>query len=365
MKQVSLAAGLAALMAAPVAQAVETDVYLNGRIAFSGSYFDTDSGSVADIKNNASRVGLYAQASEGGLRAFVSYERGFDRYNPNTGNEDSQDAVRAFFGGVSGDFGTVMLGRFRSDYRLAGERVDPFYDTSIVGFTGNTTGGDSYREGANYGLSNLTNGYSDNGLVFRSQDYAGLRFNVGLFANDNNETDPAGDKHDYAAGVSYTAGRLLGYDNELHVELQHLDINNQASSGVPFDPAASVGGSPGESSNTRLSASYAHGQLFSLGLSVENVDVEGEPDPRLYSYLSGTLGLTDRTTLAAGYGYLDFEPVRISGNGISLGVFHQLMERVNTYAAVRFVDYDETVNGTDSTTAFAVGMSYDFEVNLD
>lgn len=365
MKQVSIAAGLAALMAAPVAQAVETDVYLNGRIAFSGSYFDTDSGSVADVKNNASHVGLYAQASEGGLRAFVSYERGFDRYNPNTGNEDSQDAVRAFFGGVSGDFGTVILGRARSDYRLAGEMVDPFYDTSVVGFTGNTTGGDSYREGANYGLSNLTNGYSDNGLIFRSNSYAGVRFNVGVYANDNNETDPAGDKHDYAAGVAYTHAGLFGQHDELHVELQHLDINNLAASGVPFDPAASVGGSPGESSNTRVSARYAHARDFSVGLSLENVDVEGEPDPRLYSYLSGTIGLNERTQLALGFGHLDFEPVRISGNGLSVGVFHELMERVNTYAAVRFVDYDETVNGADETTVFAVGMSYNFEVNLD
>ena len=360
-----LAAAIAALAIAPAAQAVETDVYLQGNIAFSGSYFDTDNGSVADVKNNASHVGIYASATEGSLRAFVVYERGFDRYNPNTGNEDSQDAVRAFFGGVSGDFGTVILGRARSDYRIAGEWVDPFYDTAIVGFTGNLVNGTTFREGANYGLSNLTNGYSDNSVIYRSRDISGFRFNAAVYANDNTETSAAGDKHDYGAGVAYQLNSLISDGDELAFDLQYLSINNLASSGVPFDPAASVGGSPGESSNTRFTARYAKGRDYSVGLSLENVDVDAEPEARLYSYLSGTFALSDKTHLAAGFGHLDFEPVRISGNGLSIGVFHNIMDNVQAYAAARFVDYDETVNGTDSTTVFAVGASYSFEVNLD
>lgn len=359
-KSIITAATLAAF--AVPAQAVETDVYLSGNIAFSASQHSAESGDASAVKNNASRIGLYASAEQDGVRAFVVYERGFDGYNPNTNNEDNQDVVRAFFGGVAGAYGTLIYGRAKSDYRLTGEAVDPFYNTSVIGFTGGFA-----RGGANYGLSNLSNGFSDNAMIYRSNDYSGLRFNAAVYVNDSTGNDP-NDKHDYGAGAAWHTAGLLAEGDELEIGVQYLGINNTAASGVPFDPAASVGGSPGESTNTRVHGRYAHGDAWSLGLSVENVDVDAEQDARLYSYLSGTWKWTDKTRLAAGIGFLDFEAGSpdISGTGYTIGAFHSVVDNLQTYVAARYVDYDETRgNGDTDTTVFAVGVSYSFELNLD
>ncbi len=361
MKKIQLAAALLAAPALSVS-AAETDLHLSGTVAFSASHFSADSGDISAVKNNASRIGLFGAVEEGGLRAFIAYERGFDGFNAGEAPDDSQDAVRAFFGGVSGRFGTLIAGRTKSDWRLSSEAVDPFYNTSVIGFTGGFA-----RGGANYGLSNLSNGFSDNAVIFRSNDYAGLRFNAGVYVNDNNEST-GNDEHDYGVGAAWHGGDLLAEGDALEVGVQFLDINNTAVSGVPFDPAASVGGSPGVSTNTRLHASYAHGDTWSLGLSVENVDVEAENDARLYSYASATVGLSPKTRLAVGVGYLDFADGSpdIDGLGYTFGVFHTLVENLRTYAAVRVVDYDQVrANGDSDTTVFAVGASYSFELDLD
>lgn len=357
----ALCAAAALALAAPAA-ALETDLRIQGTLAFSASHFTADSGDISAIKNNASRIGLFASAEEGGLRAFVAYERGFDGYNPGSAPDDSQDVVRAFFGGVSGRLGTLMAGRLKSDWRLTAEAVDPFYNTSVIGFTGGFA-----RGGANYGLSNLSNGFSDNALVWRSNDVHGLRFNAGLYVNDNNDAT-GNDEHDYGAGIAWQGKGLLADDDVLDVSIQYLDINNTAASGIPFNPSASVGGSPGVSDNVKLSARWSQGKRWSLGLNVEHVDVRAENDPRLYSYLSGTAAIAPATWLALGIGYLDFESGSpdISGLGYTVGVFHEPMKNLRTYAAVRAVDYDEVrANGDSDTTSIAVGFSYSFELDLD
>lgn len=236
-KSIISAAALAAF--AVPAQAVETDVYLSGNIAFSASHHSAESGDTSAVKNNASRIGLYASAEQDGVRAFVVYERGFDGYNPNINSEDNQDVVRAFFGGVAGSYGTLIYGRAKSDYRLTGEAVDPFYNTSVIGFTGGFA-----RGGANYGLSNLSNGFSDNALIYRSNDYSGLRFNTAVYVNDSTGNDP-NDKHDYGAGavvvlvVRVVAGAVI--DVHGGVEAQARVVVGAVDQRVVGEAVAEVG----------------------------------------------------------------------------------------------------------------------------
>jgi hypothetical protein len=366
MKKAALLGGLAVVFAAP-GHALETDVVLDGTIGFSASYFDTDVSDNTTLHNNASRIGLFASASEGGIKGFIRYERGMDIYNPDSNgrNSMSDDYVREFFAGVETAYGTVAIGRMRSDYARAGERVDPFYDTSVTGFTG--LPGTAQGQGANYGQSNLSNGFSDRVINLRSANYGGLQFNAAIFADSAESND-----HDYGLGVTYRGQLIEGQPFE--VSVQALEIRNMAVSGVPFNDDASVGGSPGKSTNVRVSAIYEIAGV-TLGGSYERVDVDAERRERHYSALSATFGLTERLRLAGTLSRLDFPtsggttvPPLISGYGATVGAFYSFSNALNSYAAVRYIDFDDAPaipNGsTSDSLGVAVGLSYSFDIDL-
>lgn len=357
----TLLAGCALSALAMPALALETSVELDGHVGFSGSYYDDDAGDNTNLHNNASRIGLRAAASDSGITGFVRYERGMDMYNPdsdftpNSSDSLGQDFVREFYAGIDTPYGRVTAGRFRAAYARAGKRVDPFYDTSVAGFSGNagTYGG----QGANYGLSNLTNGFSDRVVELTSANYGGLQFNGNVYV-DRGETND----HDYGLGVSYASE--LVRDQPFEVSLQYLEISNDAISGVPFNNDASVGGSPGESSSIRASGVYDLGAI-SLGANYEFVDVDAESSARHYSTITATVPLDPRLNLAGAISYLDFadDAPAIDGLGASIGLFYELLPGLNAYSAVRYIDYDDNP-ASDSTLAVAVGAGYSFDMIL-
>jgi hypothetical protein len=360
----SIAASCAlGLLSAPAA-ALETTVELDGHIGFSGSYFDSDVDDNTNLHNNASRIGLTAKVSEGGVTGFARYERGMDIYNPDSdftgglsGSESlGEDFVREVYAGIESDYGRITLGRFRAAYARAGKRVDPFYDTSIAGFSG--TAGTLAGQGANYGLSNLSNGFSDRVVELQSGNYGGLTVNANVYADGSTNND-----HDYGAGLSY-AGEL-GPDMPFELGVQYLEIRNQAISGVPFNDDASVGGSPGESTNIRASG-IVDLDVVSIGANYEYVDVDAESRERHYSTLTATMPLSAKLNLAAAVSYLDFpdDGPTIEGLGGSLGAFYEVLPGLSTYAAVRYIDFDDERNPTDDSLAVALGAGYSFDLSL-
>lgn len=365
MKKFVLAGGLLAVLAAP-AYAVETDVILRGNVGFSLSHYESDNLRIDTVKNNASRFGLFASAEESGIKAFLSYERGFDRYTAQNigdynatafpaGPTEDQDYVREFFGGVATQYGTLAYGRMASAYRRAGEKLDPFYDTSVAGFSGRFA-----AEGANYGFSNLTNGFTNNSIEYTSPGFYGLTFNGGVYWNDNVEPN---DKHDFGAGVRYNGIGVFEGDT-FEVGVQYLDIRNTDVFGV--DDRTTVGGSPGKSQNIRGTATYGNTDRWSVALSYESVDVDAENDTRGYGALTGTYKLTDKVRMAGGYGNLNNvngNTKLLDGNGFTLGAFYEVFKNFDTYVAGRFVDYD-TGPGTQDSTSIAIGASYTFEIDL-
>jgi predicted porin len=209
------------------AHALEPDVNLSGTFGLGLSWYQDDNNTGrrtdVDLENNASNFRITAAAQEVGIRAFMAYERGAsnDRNEQQgTGIED----VREFFGGVSGAYGTLLYGRKATDYRLAGERLDPFYNTSLAGFNGQFA-----SEGASFGLSSFTNGYASDTVAYRTPAIYGFSGNVGVFVNDN-DSQGSGDKADYAAGVAYANSGWLGLD----VGLQALDINGSVVQPPPY-----------------------------------------------------------------------------------------------------------------------------------
>lgn len=343
MKRVLIASGLV-LAAAQPALALEPEVNLSGTFGLSLSYFNSNpntpgvvSTTDVDLENNASNFRISAAAQEGGIRAFMAYERGAS--NDQLGLED----VREFFGGLSGSLGTLFYGRKSTDYKLAGVRLDPFYDTSVAGFNGGFA-----REGASYGLSNLTNGFTPNTISYRSPvAFGGLSINGAAYINENNNVTGTGDDADYGIGIGYSHSDWLGLD----VGVQVLDLN--AASGTL------VAGSPGESTAIRAHGSLGE-KLWAVGASFESVDVQLEPNPRQYAFASATYQVSEAWRLALAYGNTKDTP--FDGNGVTAGGFHDLTKNLSTYAAVKYVALDN-VTDTKNITA-AVGVKFVFDTEL-
>lgn len=336
------------LLSSAIASAYEVgfdaDLYLAG----SARYLDSDFEPAEDdfeAVNNASHLGLGGRFRSGDLSAFVRISGG--EKNAKAGIE----ALRELYAGVDSPYGQLMLGRGASMYRTSGEQLDPFYDTSIAGFNGREA-----TEGAGYGLSNLSNGYSKQMVSYTTPAIAGLRLNVaGYFG----EEDAPNDETDMGYGAEYKVQGMAA-DKDLIIGVQYLDIRNPvsfAAGNEDRNEMLAVGGSPGKSESYRVHGSYRSG-AFSVGASFEHVDVAAEPEPRGYLLVSSSYALGDKTRLAASYGMLDFETgsPALSGNGYSLGVFHNLGYGVKSYLAARWVELDSA--GEAATVAF--GLSYSF-----
>ena len=336
MKRFALASVMALAVAVP-AQAVETDVVLSGTFAGSVSYSDSDTvGSDLDVDNNGSNIGLFASAQEQGIRAFVNYERGFDRYSPTSTNTEDRDFVREFFGGVThADYGTLSLGRMSTAYKRAGMRVDPFYDTSLSGFNGLLS-----NEGASFGLSNLTNGFTSNTLAYASPAFGNWSGNAALYANDNG-SNQGDDDNDFGVGGTYE-----DLDGGWQAGAQYLDVNGNVVFGFPVPGGQAL----------RVHGSYGV-ETWSLGASAEIVDIDGG-DKREYLFLSGTYQWSEKIQLAAAVGSTKDTP--FDGEAITAGAFYEVFKNFNTYAGVRFATLD-----AEDTLAIATGLRYSFEVDLD
>lgn len=83
------------------------------------------------VSNQASRLGVRGTEDlGGGLSAFFQLETGF-----------APDAASGTFAnrnsgvGLQGSWGTVLLGRWDTPYKVAANRVDPFNDVTLAGFT--------------------------------------------------------------------------------------------------------------------------------------------------------------------------------------------------------------------------------------
>ena len=352
MRRLAPAALMLSAVAVP-AQALETELNLNTYLAGSLRYLESDFETGEDQfegTNNASRLSLQGSVKNDYARLFGVYDRGLR--NDKAGIEPE----RQIYLGVDTAYGQLLAGKKASEYRLSGERLDPFYDTSVAGFNGR-----AQSEGASYGLSNLTNGYSRNMIGYSTPRlYDQLQLNAAVFLNDK---DAPNDEMDYSAGGSLTVPGLVE-GTQATVGAQYLKIENVAAfaAGNPGrNELLAVGGSPGVSTSYRAYAAYS-APKYSLGLSYENVDVASEPNARHYYYLAGTYALTETLRLAASYGYLDFKSgsPALSGDGYSLGLFRKMNANTNAYVAARQVSLD---TGGDSSS-IAVGLSINFDVKL-
>ena len=294
--------------------------------------------------DNASRADASARFNFDAVRLAATYERGFRNDRAGIMPERQRNLT------LDSALGKLLIGDAPSAFRVAGERLDPFFDTALSGFNGRVLG-----EGAGYGLSNLTNSVTRNSAAYTTPAlFGGLQLNAAGYLGTK---DAPNDEIDRAVGVAYTFDGLGGEGRVLHVGAQALQIENPTAFALGdsrLNRRSPVGGSPGESDNLRLHAAYTTPR-FSLGISGEHIDVKSEPKARGYLFTSATYAVNPNLKLAASYGHLDFKAGSppLSGNSFALGAFARVSEMTTAYIGARRTLLD---NNTDSTV-LAIGLS--------
>ena len=173
MKKSLIALAVAGAFAAP-AFAATSNVDVYGKLHVSVSMFDDQADTTNDlqISSNASRFGL--KGSEdlgGGLKAIWQIESGV-----NLDEQDGKLSSRNSFVGLSGGFGTALIGNHDTPLKLVGRSVDLFGDT--MADSRNVMGGGSDTRAKNV-------------VAYISPNFSGFSF-AGAYSTDLQIADAAG-----------------------------------------------------------------------------------------------------------------------------------------------------------------------------
>ncbi|MFW6084273.1 MAG: porin [Gemmatimonadota bacterium] len=294
-----------------VAQDVSTRLY--GDFRYSYNRADAGDSSRWAGANNASRLGVEAELVGESLTVFADFQAGVNVDGDEDGGAFTQ---RYFLAGVRGAVGTFTLGRHSTNYKMAGLRIDPFYDTSVLG-VGGAVPSTGLFAGASFGLSNLTNGWADRTLAYASPTKWGLRANAAIYL------DTASD-HDYAVGLGYQDG---GFE----AGLQYHDVGG----GRTWTQTVGI------EDALRGHASYG-GESWTVGGSYERIRADGG-DTQGFVYVAATMDPTPELTLAAAAGHVDegaAQPAAATGTGFHAGLFYALHPQARLHALYSRLDLD-------------------------
>lgn len=326
-----------AALAAPLAAQAEGKIYGLFNVSLNqvdGVYNSVDSAGFGGAgvsqdgqsgDNNASRLGFQGENGQ----FFYAVELGLSVDD----NASGLGQTRHAFVGANTSIGTFTFGRTNSAYKLAAQRLDPFYDTSAVNFSGIAA-----NEGGSYGLSNLANGWTNNSVGYISPEVGGLTLNAGVYLQEQSDED-----HDFGIGLDY---RLA----DLAVGVQYLTVGADNVDGV-------VAGS-GMVVDTAIQATASYGnEMWSVGASFETVDLRAGDD-RTYIFVAGDFAINENLKVAASVGQVDQGAGE--GFGFTVGAYVDLIEDFTLYGLYSQSDLDNSA--ANETDVFSLGVRYGFEI---
>lgn len=322
-----LAVGLAlTLVSSPALAAQEVATELYGDFRYSHNRADAGDSAHWAGANNASRLGLRAEVGRRGLTVFADLQAGID-----VGPDDAGAFTpRYYFAGVRGGFGSVTVGSHSTAYKMAGLRLDPFYDTSTLSAGGGVPSTGLFA-GASFGLSNLTNGWTQRTLAYSSPTFRGLTLNAATYLDTESD-------HDFGFGLGYQEHGFQG-------GLQYYGVGG----GRTWAQAAGV------EDAVRAHASYRGGR-WSVGASFEHVEAESGPAQE-FLFAAATVEATPQLTLAAGVGHVGEGAIQpTEGTGLHAGVFYALHPQAQVHALYSRLD---PASGPDRGN-LALGLTYHF-----
>lgn len=334
-----LAIAIASAFAAP-AFAATSNVDIYGIIDGSVSLVDVEVGGVTLVDNvqtgnvgniDASRLGL--KGSEdlgGGLKAIWQVESKLDLDNATSVGE------RNTFVGVSGGFGTVLIGRHDTPEKLSTSKLDLFADS--VG---------------DYNLSGtILDTREKNVLAYMSPSFNGFGFAAAAVAGEQAgaAADNDGIADHYSLSATYENGPLYigaGYTSvSAGYELSALKIG-----GSTIDATYTL---LDDADTWRIGAGYSFGNLRLAGVyqSIELGTLDGGDDSDGYSlgasYTMGNIVLKGQ--------YMSREDLL---EGFAIGADYNLSKRTKAY--ITYTDLSEENSADDVDVSIAsVGVRHSF-----
>lgn len=317
---------------------------LYGDFRFSAGLIDrnTTANDGLTANNNASRVGIKGSVGGSDLKAIYHFQAGAKNDGAGAGaaaGNNSAFTARFYFAGLkSTKYGSLIYGRHSTAYKMSGLRVDPFYDTSAGLGNG----------GATYGLSGMTNGFTNNAIAYITPVlFGGFSANAAIYIDDS-----ATNKHDTNFGVQYAAD---GYT----AGVQHAIIGNGSKPSTPAGNRIGIANSAGVEDSTRLYAGYKSDAWSLTGsYEIRNVETSTGPDVN-YLYLAGTYKVMDDTKLAVSFGKID--DGMFEGLGWQAGVFYNILPKTEVYALYSGTYLNDNING--DTEALVIGVSHKFALS--
>lgn len=321
-----LALAIASAFAAP-AFAATSNVDIYGALGI--SIEDTNaSAKDMQVTDRQSRIGFKgAEDLGGGLKAIWQIEQAI---SASAGGQDGVGggafANRNSFVGLSGGFGTVLMGKHDTPYKLAtAGKLDVFADTmGDVNAVGNMAVGGAGRSNATQLISTAHDVRVGNAVAYVSPNFGGLSF-LGAVVLTN---------ADAGANSTDAVSLSVGYDNgPLYLTGAYQDLTD-ASEAMKFG----VG--------------YKFGS-FKVGAVYEDIDNDTTADRDSW-YVNGSYAM-GAITLKAQYGELD-NAGAADATKLTLGADYSLSKRTNVYALYDTNDTD----GLSKLNGWAMGMRHSF-----
>ncbi|MDQ1314498.1 MAG: hypothetical protein QG662_607 [Pseudomonadota bacterium] len=337
-----LALAIASAFAAP-AFAATSNVDVYGALGI--SIEDTNASNVGmQVTDRQSRIGF--KGSEdlgGGLKAIWQIEQAI---SATAGGQDGVGgatlANRNSFVGLSGGFGTVLMGRHDTPYKLAtAGKLDAFADTmGDVNAAGNlATSGEAGRSNATQLIHATHDARPAQAIAYISPNFSGFTFAGAIVATNldgNGVNDNQNNSNMDAVSLSGT------YENgPLYAALAYQEAEDISTAAGTQDSAA-----------WKIGAGYKFGDV-KVGFVYEDVELVGNDlQDALYGNVAYSMGAI---TLKAQYGELDVA-TGADASKLTLGVDYNLSKRTNVYALYDMNDTD----GKSNLDGWAMGVRHSF-----
>jgi len=341
MQKKIIALAIASAMAMPALAMAEATVYGQANVAIemtdNGSDTpNTNVGNAADsrtqISSNVSRLGFKGSEELGGGMSAIWQMEGQVNLDDGTGVSKAGTSFfnRNTFAGLSGGFGTVVLGRHDTPYKMSTRKLDMFADTiadnrSIMG------------NGHDARLNNV--------LAYLSPDISGFNAAVALVLGTDNEFAGAPTTETSATSLSLKYG--MGDTWSVILANQTIDSTDSVVPGNKYNSSA-----------TKLGGTFAM-DMFSVGLVYEMLadkDGAGTKVEKSDIYIGGKVKVGDAGAVKLGYTMASEWKAggqtakNSEGSQVSLGYDHALGKNTTVYAL-----YSSVSNGTANGTGCGPG----------
>jgi predicted porin len=340
MKKNVIALAVAAAMAAPLAAQAAPTVY--GKVRVSIDSIDRDSAATKEdglnVSDRVSRVGI--KGSEdlgGGMKAIYGAEWGMNVTDASTtaaGDKTSGLTQRNAFVGLSGGFGTALVGRHDTPYKMVGS-ADVFGDTAA----------DSQGKGQIIGYNGFDT-RANNAVAYVSPDLNGWTIMAALVAGESQDASPSTtDANSLDAATSIGVKGAIG---PVKVGLGYETYNKDAF------------GTTKDKTGTKLDLKYAMGTMgFGLTVEASNNGSDNKQDQGILGSFTYGMGAN---VLAIQYGQVD-EHKDHGDNDFTrtaVGLIHNFSKATNTYIAYAADDYSESSDAGKQYSAITLGLNTKF-----